>query len=357
MSDQIRTNSHKKQRICATDTGAVLFTSGSEGFPKGVVLSNQNILANVAQIYRHTSWRPDDVIFNPLPVFHCFGLTAGMLLPLLRGMKCFLYPSPLHYKQIPPLMKKIGATVLFGTDTFLAGYARTASKEDFARLRFIIGGAERVKERTRKLWHEKFDLDICEGYGATEAAPVIACNTPEKNKPGSVGHLVAGLEYNIKAVPGLDKGGRLYVRGPNIMKGYFRAETPCVLERPENGWHDTGDIVSIDADGFVTIKGRARRFAKIGGEMISLAAVEAYAASVWPDNAHAVVGIQDQRKGERLVLITDHDGARRDELSAWAKLHGVSELMIPKKFVFVAELPMLGTGKTDYGKLTRLAGG
>jgi acyl-[acyl-carrier-protein]-phospholipid O-acyltransferase/long-chain-fatty-acid--[acyl-carrier-protein] ligase len=344
------------KNVKSSDIGAILFTSGSEGVPKGVVLSHTNILANVNQIYNHTNWSANERIFNPLPVFHCFGLTAGMLMPILKGMYCFLYPSPLHYKTIPPLIKKVKATTLFGTDTFLTGFARSANDGDFDSLRYIIGGAERIKKRTRALWQEKFNLELCEGYGATECAPVISCNTLEGNKHGSVGKILVDIEHRLEPVKGIDDGGRLFVRGANIMQGYFRVENPEVLEPPKDGWHDTGDIVSIDKDNFITIKGRAKRFAKIGGEMVSLAGVEAYASSLWAEHTHAVVGIEHKTKGEQLVLITDFDEANRHDLSVWAKEHGVPDLFIPKKFVFVEEIPMLATGKTDYGELGRLAG-
>jgi len=347
---------YAKQNIKPTDIGAILFTSGSEGVPKGVVLSHSNLIANTNQIYAHTKWDKDDKIFNPLPVFHCFGLTAGMLLPILKGMYCFLYPSPLHYKIIPGLIKKVKATVLFGTDTFLTGFARSANEGDFDSLRFIIGGAERLKQRTRDLWQEKYNLELCEGYGATECAPVISCNTLEHNQHGSVGKMVCDIEHRLEPVKGLDEGGRLFVRGENIMQGYFRVENPGELEPPKDGWHDTGDIVTIDDEGYVTIRGRAKRFAKIGGEMVSLAGVEAYASILWPEHTHAVVGIEHKSKGEQLVLITDHDEANRHGLSVWAKDHGVPDLYIPKKFVFVEEIPMLATGKTDYDELGRLAG-
>ncbi len=347
---------YKKQDVKPTNTGAILFTSGSEGVPKGVVLSHLNLLANANQIYAHTQWNKNDKIFNPLPVFHCFGLTAGMLMPILKGMYCFLYPSPLHYKIIPTLIKKVKASVLFGTDTFLTGFARSASEGDFDSLRFIIGGAERVKNRTRTLWQEKYNLEICEGYGATECSPVISCNTLEFNQHGSVGKMLKGIEHRLEPVKGLDEGGRLFVRGQNIMQGYYRVENPGILEPPTKGWHDTGDIVTIDDEGYITIRGRAKRFAKIGGEMVSLAGVEAYASSLWPEHTHAVVGIEHKSKGEQLVLITDFDEANRHDLSEWAKQHGVPDLFIPKKFVFVEEIPMLATGKTDYGELGRLAG-
>ncbi len=347
---------YQKQNIKPADIGAILFTSGSEGVPKGVVLSHKNLLTNVEQIYAHTKWKKDDKIFNPLPVFHCFGLTAGMLLPILKGLSCFLYPSPLHYKIIPKMIKKVRASVLFGTDSFLAGFARSASEGDFDSLRFVIGGAERIKQKTRDLWRQKFNLELCEGYGATECSPVISCNTLENNKHGSVGKMVIGIEHKIEPVKGLDEGGRLFVRGENIMLGYFRVDNPGIIEPPKDGWHDTGDIVSIDNEGYITIKGRAKRFAKIGGEMVSLAGVEAYASTLWPDYTHAVVSIEHERKGEQLVLITDNDEANRHDLAAWAKEHGVPDLFIPKKFVFVDEIPMLATGKTDYAELARLAG-
>lgn len=348
---------HFYRKFCLTpdDTGAILFTSGSEGTPKGVVLSHANLIANVHQIYGATKFTPDDRFFNPLPVFHCFGLTAGMLTPILTGMHCFLYPSPLHYKIIPNLIKKVKSTVLFGTDTFLNGYTRTAKTGDFETLRLVIGGAERIKESTRKAWREGFDLDVFEGYGATEASPVIAVNTPEHHKNGTVGPFVKGIEYRLEPVPGLDIGSCLHVKGPNVMAGYLRAEKPGVLEPPEEGWHDLGDIITMDGEGFVTILGRAKRFANISGELVSLAAVEAFAATIWPDNAHAVTSIEDTRKGEQLVLVTDCAEAGRTQLIENAKVHGVAELMIPKKIVLTDVLPMLGTGKIDYNAITQLA--
>ena len=346
---------HSKLDIGEDDPGVILFTSGSEGVPKGVVLSHANIIANCQQVYRATTFHRSDRIFNPLPVFHSFGLTAGMLMPLLTGMKSFLYPSPLHYKTIPPLIGDFAATVLFGADTFLMGYARVAEPDQFKSLRFVIGGAERIKNRTRDLWREKFDLEIFEGYGATECAPVIAVNTPERNRAGTVGPFVHDMEHRLEPVEGLEEGGRLFVRGPNVMVGYYRAERPGVLEPTVEGWHDTGDIVTVDSDGFVALKGRAKRFAKIGGEMISLAAVEAYAASVWPENAHAVVGVEDKRKGEQLVLVTDCAEATREDIMAWAREHGVSELALPRRIVKIDALPLLGTGKIDYAHINRLA--
>src|SRR6516165_2603445 len=255
----------------ADDWAAILFTSGSEGTPKGVVLSHRNMLANAAQARARIDFGREDKVFNVLPLFHSFGLTVGMVLPLVCGVRLYLYPSPLHYRTVPELFYGVNATIMFGTDTFLAGYARAAHAYDFRSLRYILAGAEPVKEATRRTYMEKFGLRILEGYGITETAPALALNTPMFNKFGTVGRLLPGMEARLEPVPGVEDGGRLFVSGPNVMLGYLRAEHPGVLERPPEGWHDTGDIVSIDQEGFITIKGRAKRFAKVGGEMISLA--------------------------------------------------------------------------------------
>jgi acyl-[acyl-carrier-protein]-phospholipid O-acyltransferase/long-chain-fatty-acid--[acyl-carrier-protein] ligase len=329
------------------DWAVILFTSGSEGLPKGVVLSHRNILANVAQAEASIDFGREDKLFNVLPVFHSFGLTAGTILPLVSGVSLYLYPSPLHYRTVPELVYGVCATVLFGTDTFLNGYARAANAYDFRSLRLVLAGAEPVKESTRQIYLEKFGLRILEGYGVTECAPVMAFNTPMFNKFGSVGRLVPGLSSRLEKVEGVDEGGRLFVKGPNVMLGYLRADQPGVLEPPADGWHDTGDIVNIDAQGFVQIKGRAKRFAKVGGEMISLAAVEMLAADLWPDNQTAVAAAPDARKGERLIMVTDRKGATRSDFMAFARSRHASELMLPAEVIVLDKLPMLGSGKID----------
>jgi len=333
----------------------ILFTSGSEGLPKGVVLSHRNLLANCHQLAARIDFNASDVVLNALPVFHSFGLTGGTLLPILNGVKTLLYPSPLHYRIVPALAYDSNATILFGTDTFLAGYARMAHSYDFYSLRYIFAGAERVREETRKTWGEKFGLRLLEGYGATEAGPVIAVNTPMHYRAGTVGRLLPGIEAELEPVPGIDIGGRLKIRGPNIMAGYLKVEAPGVLQPPEGGWHDTGDIVDLDEEGFVTIRGRAKRFAKIGGEMVSLPAVESYAVALWPDSDHAVVTRPDARKGEQLILFTTRKDADAKGLQAWARANGVTELMIPRDVRVMEALPVLGTGKLDYVTMTAMA--
>jgi acyl-[acyl-carrier-protein]-phospholipid O-acyltransferase/long-chain-fatty-acid--[acyl-carrier-protein] ligase len=336
------------------DWAVVLFTSGSEGTPKGVVLSHRNMLANAAQAAARIDFGREDKVFNVLPVFHSFGLTVGLVLPLVSGVRIYLYPSPLHYRNVPELVYGVNATILFGTDTFLNGYARAAHPYDFRSLRYILAGAEPVKETTRRIYLEKFGLRILEGYGVTETAPALALNTPMFNKFGTVGRLLPGMEARLEKVEGVDEGGRLYVKGPNVMLGYLRVENPGVLEPPAEGWHDTGDIVTIDPQGFIAIKGRAKRFAKIGGEMISFAAVEALAAELWPNALSAVASVPDARKGERLIMLTQQKGAARAEFQAFARSKGASELMTPADVIFMEKLPLLGTGKIDNMAVTRL---
>ena len=278
--------------------------------PKGVALSHRNILANTAQCLARLAANGEDMVFNVLPVFHSFGLTGGLMMPLLGGVPVYLYPSPLHYRIVPELLYDTCATILFGTDTFLRGYARTAHPYDLRTVRLIVAGAEAVKESTRQTYMDRFGVRILEGYGVTETAPVLAMNTPIANKAGTVGRLSPLMRARLEPVAGIAEGGRLFVEGPNVMLGYYRAENPGVLEAPADGWHDTGDIVAIDAQGFITIKGRVKRFAKIAGEMVSLAAVEALAAEACPGAALVVVSLPDARKGERLVLMTTDASAQ-----------------------------------------------
>jgi acyl-[acyl-carrier-protein]-phospholipid O-acyltransferase/long-chain-fatty-acid--[acyl-carrier-protein] ligase len=340
---------HRRHALGPDQPAVVLFTSGTEGAPKGVVLTNANLVSNAEQIWCHAEGllKSDDVVMNPLPIFHSYGLTAGTLMPLLHGMKVVLYPSPLHYKEIPKLIGSAKCTVLFATDTFLQGYARAADADDLVSVRYIIAGAEKVKDQTRGMW-AKYGTTILEGYGATECAPVISCNLPHRTKPGSVGPLLPSVEARLERVEGIDEGGRLVVKGPNVMAGYLLPDKPGVLIPTKDGWHDTGDIVDIDAAGLISIKGRAKRFAKIGGEMVSLAAVEAMIAQVWPDSNHVVMYVPDPRRGEQLILVTDRKNAERGELHAAARAHGMPELWLPKAIMAVEQIPLLASGKVDF---------
>ena len=332
----------------------VLFTSGSEGRPKGVVLSQGNLLANCAQASARVDYNENDKCFNALPVFHSFGLTAGTILPMVAGVRVYMYPSPLHYRIVPELVYDSESTIMFGTNSFLKGYARPADPYDFHAMRYVFAGGEPVQDENRQLWFEKFGIRILSGYGTTETAPVIAINTPMHYRAGTVGRFLPGIAWRLEEVPGVDRGGRLWVKGPNVMLGYLRYDQPGVLDRPEDGWYDTGDIVEIDAEGYVTILGRAKRFAKVGGEMVSLAAIEAFVEQAAPAHLHAIIAVHDARKGERLVLVTDAQGLDRQGLAQAARTRGLSEINVPSEVVTVPAMPLLGTGKIDYPAVQRL---
>ncbi len=351
------------RRRCKTDNpddpAVIIFTSGSEGHPKGVVLSHANLLSNYAQVRGYIDFNPRDVIFSCLPLFHSFGLNAGLLMPLLGGSRIFFYPTPLHYRVIPELIYELNATILFGTNTFLRGYARHAHPYDFHALRYVVAGAEKLRPDTMRIWMEKFGVRIYQGYGVTETSPVISANTRMFHKTGTTGRLIPAMQAYLKPVEGIDEGGQLIVKGPNVMLGYLLYGGDGNIKPPEpgkgEGWYDTGDIASIDDEGFISILGRVKRFAKIGGEMASLAVVEELALQTWPEYNHVAVNLPDVNKGEKIVLVTDHPGAGRKELQERARSNKMSELYIPKKIIHTDKIPVLGTGKTDYSSVTELA--
>lgn len=347
---------HVRHALDPHEAAVILFTSGSEGEPKGVALTNANLITNVTQSMRHLGPElgPPHILLNPLPVFHSYGLMAGVLLGLYAGIKVILYPSPIQYRQVAKITRETGATILLGTDTFLQGWMRAADQGDFDSVRFVVAGAERVKDETRRIW-AKSGTVLLEGYGVTECSPVVAVNTLEDNLPGTVGRALAGQELRLEPVEGIAEGGRLYIRGPNVMAGYIYPSMPGVLVPPEEGWHDTGDIVSIDEAGFITIKGRVKRFAKIGGEMVSLGAVETLAAELWPDGQHVAVTLPDPKKGEQIILVTDVGHADRMAVLALAQKNGYPELWVPRAVLVTQSIPILGSGKVDVVATTELA--
>lgn len=338
----------KSPQISEKEPCTILFTSGSEGVPKAVLLSHENLQANRFQLSSLFSFTGQDVMFNALPMFHSFGLGVGTILPILSGLKVFFYPSPVHYKIVPELVYDSNSTILCGTDTFFNGYAKQANPYDFYNIKYAIVGAEKLKDSTYYQWMEKFGVRVLEGYGVTEASPVISVNTPMYQKRGSVGRLLPDIEYRLEEVAGIEKGGRLWIKGKNIMMGYLKDGE---ILAPEDGWYDTGDIVDIDESGFVTILGRAKRFAKIGGEMVSLTAVEEVISSYIKDFPSAIISVPDEKKGEQLILFSEKKDIDSKAMLEYFKEKQYSELWVPKKIIYLEKLPLLGTGKTDYVKL------
>ncbi|MGA3205725.1 MAG: bifunctional acyl-ACP--phospholipid O-acyltransferase/long-chain-fatty-acid--ACP ligase [Bryobacteraceae bacterium] len=347
------------KRTRPRDMAVVLFTSGSEGKPKGVALSHASILANCAQSRAVIQISHEDKFLNALPLFHSFGLVAGLVLPLVSGARIFLYPSPLHYRVIPEIAYDRDCTVLFATSTFLGNYARFAHPYDFYRTRYVVSGAEKLSEEVRRTYAEKFGIRILEGYGATECSPIISVNTPMSSEPGSVGEPMPGIECKLAPVEGIETGGELHVRGPNVMMGYFLASAPGVLQPPHSqfgeGWYDTGDIVTMNARRHITIQGRLKRFAKVAGEMVSLEVVERIAVAASPKRMHASAAVKEEARGESIVLFTDDPDLRRERLLAAAHENGLPEFAIPRRVIHVDKVPLLGNGKKDYMKLQAMA--
>lgn len=339
------------------DTAVVLFTSGSEGVPKGVELTHRNILANIRQMCCVCDLQDTDRFFTALPMFHSFGLTVGTLLPLTRGAYVFIYPSPLHYRVVPTVLYDKNATVFLATNTFLSGYARKAHPYDFRSVRYLFAGAEKVQESTVRTWNERFGIRVLEGYGATECSPCLSVNTPLHPRSGTAGELLPGIEHKIEPVEGVTKGGRLLVRGPNVMKGYLNPDANAKFQSL-GGWYDTGDIVRVDEDGFVHILGRLKRFAKVSGEMVSLTAVEEALASGFPQYglrfAVAVVAQPDEDKGERLIAVTNEPKLTLEEIRAAVKAKGLSNLAVPREIKLVHDIPKLGTGKVNHRELEKM---
>ncbi len=342
------------------ESAVILFTSGSEGPPKAVDLSHRNILSNIRQMLAVIDLVETDRLFNALPLFHSFGLTIGLLLPLVRGGYTFLYPSPLHYRVIPTLFYELDCTVFFGTNTFLNGYARKAHPIDFRSLRYLFAGAEKLQEATANVWSRKFGAQILEGYGATECSPCVSANTLQASRFGSAGRLLPDIDYRLEPVEGVLEGGRLWVRGPNIMRGYLNPEANAKFQAL-GGWYDTGDIAKFDDDGYLFILGRLKRFAKVSGEMVSLTAAEEALANSFPQFGIrfqvAVLARPDADRGEALVAVTNEPKLTMEEIRAAVKAKGLSNIYVPREIKYVHEIPKLGTGKVNHRELQKLIEG
>ena len=336
-----------------SEVAVILFTSGSEGAPKGVELTHANLLANIRQLLSVFDLSDGDRLFNSMPLFHSFGV-IGMALPLIHGCYVFLYPSPLHYRVIPALIYDLDCTVFFGTNTFLNGYARKANPFDFRTLRLLFAAAEKLDEATADIWARQFGARVLEAYGTTECSPCITVNTPINPRFGSVGKFMPGMEYKLEKIEDVAEGGRLWVRGPNVMCGYLNVEADEKFVAC-GGWYDTGDVGRVDEDGFLYILGRLKRFAKISGEMVSLAAAEEALAGAFPQYGLrfqiAVLARPDSDRGESLVAVCNEPRMKPDEIRAAINAKGLSNLYVPKEIKYVPDIPKLGSGKVDLHKL------
>lgn len=357
-SSLLRVSLHPRSLVpeARSDVAVVLFTSGSESTPKGVELTHANLLANIRQVLAMFDLNDADRLFNAMPLFHSFGV-IGMALPLIHGCYVFLYPSPLHYRVISTLIYDLNSTVFFATNTFLNGYARKAAPFDFRSLRLLVAAAEKLQESTANNWARQFGERILEAYGATECSPCITVNTPIYPRFGSAGKFLPGMDFKFEPVEGVADGGRLWVRGPNVMRGYLNPEANQKF-LAGGGWYDTGDVARVDEDGFLHILGRLKRFAKVSGEMVSLTAAEEALAAAFPQyGLHfqiAILSRPDPDRGEVLIAASNEPKLQLDELRAAIKARGLSNLYVPKELQHVREIPKLGTGKVNHRELQQI---
>lgn len=340
-------------KLSYANPATVLFTSGSEGKPKGVALSHKNLNANRIQLSTSILFKSTDRVFVALPLFHSFGL-GGTMISIASGSRVFLYPSPLHYRIIPELIYRTNSTIMFGTNTFLEKYAKFANPYDFYSLKFVAIGGEKLTDSNRTTWMHHFGVRIFEGYGATETSPIISFNSPMKNKDWSVGRPVPGMRCELQPIDGVKKGGRLFVSGDNVMLGYITEDNPGIIQPLQDGKYDTGDIVEIDDDDYITILGRAKRFAKIGGEMVSMAMVESEVNRVWNGSINAVISVYSEKKGEKLIILTNRINPQVSEVIAFFRREGLAEISTPREARYVEDIPLLGNGKIDYVELEKI---
>ena len=349
----------------------LLFTSGSSGEPKGVALSHRNLLANTRQVAEMLDLRTSDTVLGALPFFHSFGATVCLLYPMIEGLSVVTYPNPLETSTCAELIHRHHVTLVLATPTFLRGYLKRATRAQFANVKLVVTGAEKLPAELAAAFKERFGIDVMQGYGLTETSPAASFNLPDaapgsgqpNSRGGSTGKLVPGLAAQIRdpetgAPLSLHEKGMLWFRGPSVFDGYLDdpARTAEVIA---DGWFRTGDLARFDEDGFLFIEGRLSRFSKIGGEMVphetvEAKIVEAFALSSEGERTIAITGVADAAKGEALVVLSTRDidpKDLRDRLSA----AGLPNLWIPKRIQRVEKIPHLASGKLDLQACTRLA--
>ena len=339
------------------DTAVILFTSGSEKDPKAVQLTHKNIYSNILSASERFHFISEDIFLASLPLFHVFGLTTNMWIPIYHGMTMLAYANPLDFRKVCDIVRDHKATFMVGTPSFFWGYLRKSEPGDFDSLRIMLCGADKCPEALRDGFKDKHNIILYEGYGATECSPVISANCPEINRPGSVGKPIDGVQVRIEHYetgeecgPGED--GRILVKGDNVMKGYFNdfEQTSLHIRR---GWYDTGDMGNIDEDGYLWHVGRLKRFVKIGGEMVSLVKIESILERLIPEDAHCcVVEIPDAMKGAKLVAVITTEIEEKTISKKMAE--HLPKIAIPKIYQVMEELPKMGSGKIDFRSITEI---
>ncbi len=345
--------SHSGKVFSESNPAVIMFTAGSSGMPKGVVLSHRNIVANFYQFNTIVDFNLKDVLFNVLPVFHSFGLIVGLLAPLFSGLKVFLYPNPMQYRLVTKFVYFCDATIILGTNVFYRGYALKAEQTDFYKVRYAFSGAERLQDEVKQMWNEKFGIRILEGYGLTEAAPVVATNTPLHYRKNTVGRLLPALKYKLEKVAGISVAQKLYLKGPNLMLGYLKNNNSGEISFLK-GWYDTGDLVNIDEDGFVQIVGRQKRFCKVAGEMISLVLVEKITKKVFPKSTVAAIATESKQKGEKIILVATDNQVNLSTIREYLLKNAENILLLPQELLKLPQIPLLGSGKINYPELVNI---
>ena len=383
----------KGLRHCGDDLAAIIFSSGSSGRPKGVMLSHHNIISNIEAVRMVVQLRSDDNLCGVLPFFHCFGFNCGLWLPLISGVSVSFVANPLDGPLVGQSVRENRSTILFTPPTFLLNYIRRVNREDFSSLRLVVGGAEKLKKHLADMFEDKFGIRPLEGYGATELSPVVALNIPDVqadgvyqvgNKEGSVGHPVPGVAAKISSLEtkeSLDVGkeGLLLVKGPNVMLGYLNPvrDTPKGdghRRRPvsngmnmedktdevlKDGWYNTADLAKIDADGFITITDRLSRFSKIGGEMVSHVGVEEVFLNALGTSEQlvAVTAVPDDKKGEELIVLYIPQAGTAEKLHEIIANSSLPNISRPHRnnYIRIESMPTLGSGKLDVVRLREIA--
>ncbi|MBN1930209.1 MAG: AMP-binding protein [Desulfobacterales bacterium] len=340
------------------DTLLILFTSGSEAQPKAVEMTHKNIGSNLRAMANHLSYTEDDIFLALLPYFHIFGQTCTFWMPIILGSTIVTYPNPLDFKTVCKIIREEKCTTAFGTPAFLIGYLKQSKTGDFVSLKKLVAGADKTTRWMEEEYLNKHHIEILGGYGATETSPVVSCNRLGRNKPGSIGEVLAGVQVKIispETGEEMPRGeqGKILVKGDLIMKGYL-GDPEITAQRIQDGWYDTADIGILDEDGYLWHKGRLKRFVKIGGEMISLVNIENEIEKFLPEGVSCcVVELPHAIKGAEIAVAVS--APVNEKLIISRLKNRLHNLAIPKKFIVIGELPRMGNGKIDFKTTTEIA--